>query len=673
MFDEAETQSLITDVPKSVNEPPPSFTRSKKIGGVAAFLLLASSVLFTGNNDSTTKSKLTEEVTTTASVGMWNEYSDLDEDGVPIDLDSVTYYTFLADSKIVEPYRITTLKVFGDFDESTTKFAWDIRRASKIAVSSQDKPDEPVAERVWGRTIERVFGSAGYHYDVKVTIYTTDNDNGENLVESLSFKQKTSCVYVRRELRALNDIDRTELLAAMWVPYSTSLEDGVAQYGEEYMPMTSISSMHNYWAADYECDHLHDGTGFTTQHLAITIRYEAVLQAINPKIVLPYWEYTIESANIITNHNGDYNKFYELSPVFSSNWFGSFDTMQEPWSGIEFPMSSKSDNIYGLVRSNAFGLARAPWNFAHETKIMRYRERCGFNTAKMLVSTNSEGAASCEAFASVLEDSSFETFQVDLMHAPHGSIHILLGGIGGGCETTYNEQLKDYFTDSALAMIAQGSAISVKALWRDGYIDYTKCTLDSQDMCDQATSTENHIAMGKVLWDSLHGMEGNIVPKHQDDPDTFLAALGKVVGRTKLSIGDMYSSSATMDPLFWVMHTTTDRLNTFKRAKDFSFTDTTWSDSTCYGHSPGDTLLFDISKMVGSGVQLTNYDLLLASDPLSESYGLNYIFDSFDYSHCDVDKYPSFARDYYPTDEELVARVRRDAETLKKKTFSMLG
>jgi hypothetical protein len=30
--------------------------------------------------------------------------------------------------------------------------------------------------------------------------------------------------------------------------------------------------MHNYWAADIECDHLHDGSGFATQHLAINIR-----------------------------------------------------------------------------------------------------------------------------------------------------------------------------------------------------------------------------------------------------------------------------------------------------------------------------------------------------------------------------------------------------------------
>jgi len=284
-----------------------------------------------------------------------------------------------------------------------------------------------------------------------------------------------------------------------------------------------------------------------------------------------------------------------------------------------------------------------------------------------------EGVSSCESFASVLEDSSFETFQVDLMHAPHGSIHILLGGVAGGCETAYKEGLKDHFTDSAIMNIAQRSAVSVKALWREGYVDFTECTLETQDLCEQVPVTDNHIEMGRVIWELMGGPDADIYVKDKSDPDSYLAVLGKVMGRTKLSIGDMYSSSATMDPLFWVMHTTTDRLNTFKRAKTFAFTDTTWSDSTCYGHSPGDTLLFDISSMVGNGDALTNYDLLLASDPLSDSYGLNYIFDSFDYSHCDVSKYPSFNRDYEPTDEELLAREKVRQDTAKMNKFSMLG
>jgi hypothetical protein len=663
-MDNAEEMEMLTAKERQYEETTVSNNNYKKFG-VAALLLFGSSVLYAANRDSSKKVKSVENMesemtSTTTSIGMWNEYTELDGNGIPIDLDSLPYYTILSDSKVVEPHRITTLKVFGDYDEATTKFAWDIRRETKVTETSQDKPPEPLSERVWGRTIERVFASAGYHYDVKVTIYTTAdafNSNTMALVKSASFKQKATCLYVRREIRALNHVDRAELLAAMWVPYSTSMEDGVAKYGDEYMDIASINSMHNYWAADYECDHLHDGSGFATQHLALTIRYEAAIQAINPKIVMPYWEYTIESANIITNHNSNYDKFYELSVVFSSEWFGPFDTQQEPWSEIQLAKST--------VRNNVFGLSRAPWNFAHETKILRYRERCGFNTAKMLM--DMEAPSSCSSFASALEEGSFEDFQTELMHAPHGSIHIMLGGISGGCDHTYKDQLKDYFSDSAIAKIAQLSAISLKGIWRAGFVDYSKCTLDSEDMCEQACVGGDFIAIGQAVFDLYNGWD--ISPRDKADPDAYLAALGKVHCGTKLSIGDMYSSSATIDPLFWVMHTTTDRLMSFKRAKEFSFTDSTWSDSNCFGHSPGDNVIFDISGLVGSGSLLTNYDLLVASDPQSADYGMNYIYDSFDYSHCDFEKYPALTRDYYPTDEELAVRAQ------KKTVFrsSMLG
>jgi hypothetical protein len=347
----------------------------KKVGGVVALLLVGSSVvLFSGNSETASPATLktalfgqNKAYTGETLITAYNEYTEFNEDGKPVKLDSISYYEFLKGKEVIEPHRSTTLSVYGDFDESTTKFAWDIKRESRIASDTQDTaPPEPLTARVWGRTIERVFTSPGYNYEVKVTIYSTSSvgDNTQALLELASLKQSMSCVYVRREIRALTSKDREELLSAMWVPYSVSMADGVAQYGEEYMDILSINSMHNYWAADIECDHLHDGNGFATQHLSLTLRYEMAIQAINPKIALPYWEYTLEAAEIVNDHNGNFVKFYDISPVFSTKWFGSFETMQEPWSEIEVAKST--------LRHNAFGLMRAPWNFAHESKILRF-------------------------------------------------------------------------------------------------------------------------------------------------------------------------------------------------------------------------------------------------------------------------------------------------------------
>lgn len=287
-----------------------------------------------------------------------------------------------------------------------------------------------------------------------------------------------------------------------------------------------------------------------------------------------------------------------------------------------------------------------------------------------------ERPSTCESFAACLDLETFEDFQVDLMHAPHGSIHIMLGGIAGGCDVTYKDGLKGHFTDDAIARIAALSAVGVKELWRDGYIDFTECTTESPEKCTQYCSSDDYVTIGRTVWD-LYTPWG-VTPKDETDEEGYLSAIGKVMCSTKLEIGDMYSSSATIDPIFWVMHTTTDRLMTYKRAKDFSFTDSTWHDSTCFGHSPGDELFFDISSEVGTGSSLTNYELLQASDPKSEDYSLLAIFDSFDYSHCDYDKYPQFAKEYYPSDEELLAREGQrvawgSGPSRVNKKFSFMG
>jgi hypothetical protein len=119
----------------------------------------------------------------------------------------------------------------------------------------------------------------------------------------------------------------------------------------------------------------------------------------------------------------------------------------------------------------------------------RYKERCGFSTAKMLM--DMEKPSTCESFASCLDLETFQDFQVELMHAPHGSIHIMLGGIAGGCDVTYRDGLKGHFTDDGIARIAQLSAIAVKALWRDGYIEYTQCTTESPGKCKQVRPINN--------------------------------------------------------------------------------------------------------------------------------------------------------------------------------------
>lgn len=65
-----------------------------------------------------------------------------------------------------------------------------------------------------------------------------------------------------------------------------------------------------------DCDHWHDGAGFVTTHVGISLMFEQSLQAVNPSIALPYWDFTIEGTVM------DWTNFRD-GVVFSDDWFGN--------------------------------------------------------------------------------------------------------------------------------------------------------------------------------------------------------------------------------------------------------------------------------------------------------------------------------------------------------------
>ena len=52
--------------------------------------------------------------------------------------------------------------------------------------------------------------------------------------------------------------------------------------------------MHLAMAASRDVDHIHDGMGIVTQHVAITNEFELALQAVDRRNTVPYWDYTID-------------------------------------------------------------------------------------------------------------------------------------------------------------------------------------------------------------------------------------------------------------------------------------------------------------------------------------------------------------------------------------------
>lgn len=127
-------------------------------------------------------------------------------------------------------------------------------------------------------------------------------------------------------------------------------------------------------------------------------------------------------------------------------------------------------------------------------------------------------------------------------------------------------------------------------------------------------------------------------------------------------------ASSSLDPTFWVTHPTMERLWMFKRLtgtvtdltwpdEDVSYTDTTTGktvteslslyDETCNGHRGKDVFPFGLASDEGNygfmartgirgdmeaGNTLNNRELLKVLDPRVNA--LNYIYDTFEWTHC---------------------------------------
>ena len=70
---------------------------------------------------------------------------------------------------------------------------------------------------------------------------------------------------------------------------------------------------------------MHDGLGFLTSHMALTLAFEAALQAVRPQSSVPFWDFTIDSARLA---DGKWSSL-SASPMWQDDWFGEADAHVE--------------------------------------------------------------------------------------------------------------------------------------------------------------------------------------------------------------------------------------------------------------------------------------------------------------------------------------------------------
>jgi hypothetical protein len=155
---------------------------------------------------------------------------------------------------------------------------------------------------------------------------------------------------------------------------------------------------------------------------------------------------------------------------------------------------------------------------------------------------------------------------------------------------------------------------------------------------------------------NLDGTEGIYSLKGLSEDDTELVWFSLLDAcMTSAGFGDMFAATSAADPTFWVLHPNMERLWQWSRMNDgYEFEgwpeadEAYFHEGACYGHNEHDLLDFeyglfgetDLSDRLAGGMplQYTAGELYHLIDPLKGN--LNYVYDHFDWDHCEEVGFP---------------------------------
>lgn len=472
---------------------------------------------------------------------------------------------------------------------------------------------------------------------------------------AIYFQRNVTCRYVRRELRDLNDIDRLNYFDAAKAVYDSTEEEGRSKYGKRFHSAAWLVRLHLYGAADKSCDHWHDDAGFFNHHVGITLQFEKSLQAVNPSTAAHYWDYTIESRRSPDN--------WRNSTMFSGEWFGAANPPTETHA-IEsgrWAYTRVMSNAQSFSQThNSYGLLRSPWNTNPTPYVLRNAYTLGLLNAGWSLPT-------CEDFHDTLNTTSGEIWMGDLQFQLngrlHGPIHIMLGGHWMESNTVNWELITNVTDDELFDLGWDAWLLQSKIMWREGLLRCPeKCSSDTpmeECVCDcPAEIIGNQSAYEYIQNSHISKLNGENTYKWVNELgyswERVLAALCHL-GHP----GEMFTSAAPQDPIFWPLHGQSERFIQFVRSKardgllqlseDWGYyhvntvaTDTRlvcdWENvtgmelptclrhETCPGHRGHDLLPFD--SIFDDGKQYSNLEFYTMIHP--DSSVLPYVYDKLE-------------------------------------------
>lgn len=563
-------------------------------------------------------------------------------------------YAFLAPhAAIIEPGQAMELSVWGyEASSLTSTYKFTL-------CSTKDSDDCYLGENLLvpadGQAIKRVTIECRPYETYSISVEEVDAD--DDVVATAS--GTAVCMYVRREMRALTSDDLSKTMDAMFTLWDVDEDTGQGLYGEQYHSASYFAAAHDFNAAQQDADHIHEGLGFLPQHIKLTNMFEEAMQAVDPSITLPYWDFTMDVA---------YNQTIFESVMFTEDTFGSMTKPADhywgfTWANDDLSNTYIQDGRWKKIKAekntrypdlgNGFGYMRGPWNMNPSKYVVRF-------------SAYSPTLPSCSDYYGGLGLPSFMQFLEDAPYGSHASTHGVIGSVYG-CD------LLDSFRESGIIVddesqlqICKKWGFYMKELYRANYIaPRTDCTADSD--LSKSDNIDCGFICDETSYDSmLSGLQETIGAQYiKGDMSTAeWSSLRDFICEGDASlifVGDHLESASPSDPSFWPIHPTQERLLQLKymvgsvsgeawpsdSQKDYVCDKSECYESEygskgiyaacCYGHYENDQLLDFVNGNKNAGYGLTNSEVLSFTDPTNDAYAMNYIYFDFMWDHCDED------------------------------------
>ena len=487
-------------------------------------------------------------------------------------------------------------------------------------------------------------------FNVKFT--ATANDGS-----SSSITRTAVCMYVRREIRSLTDDDLSDAMDAMYTIWSVDEADGQEKYGENYHNHAWFTSAHYFGSAGIDSDYTHGGHGFIPQHVKLSNRFELAMQAVDPSVTLPYWDYT-KDATYAPSMSDVY--------VFQESIFGSLTMPNNDEGYWEYATNDiddgripdgrwknlKVETVEDYITENQdavtpFGFLRSPWSANPSEYILRFP-------------VGVTSLSNCANFYNWIDSAnSLDEFLGGGDVGPHTPTHWAIGSQFGCDELEYLVD-QGWMEKSNIHSTCVVWGMKVKSLFRAGaaYVNPSEDCQASTNLEDTTCAWTCDYTDSFVLEHITSNFKSHLVSNMNDSNWSDFAKYFCEGDGFKVFYGDHREPASPSDPSFWPIHPTLDRAFQAKYLSG-GFTDTDWGiggdsgvecstkcyvdkvkdthDVCCYGHLEGhgypDFITGDKTKTVWE----TNREYVDNTNPTSADYSMPYVYDHFTWSHCQSD------------------------------------